>query len=671
MYQISNSGRIFVSPSLGDNKAYNGLAPEPDQAGNGPVKTLGHALWMIDYMRQAGNDRPMTVCLMEDFCIPFAPLKVPAGVTITSWGSRKRLLGGVPVKGWKKDVFNGAACLSAKLPFREGGWHFTDFFVNGKRAEVTRYPAEGTLHVVATEEGRIGGHFAAAHLSGSSKWVQLNTADVAGLDCIEDAMFHFYHYWVDEHSPVESYDPATGRLTMRYCSRFSATAGYEENDHGAVYYYLTNIPNMFCKPNHWYFDQAQEVVYYIPEDPDMDPDSLEAWVPVHSQLFQINSCDVHFKNLEIACTKGDYASMMALDENLDFAGNGDIPYGSDLQAMCWAPGAIIFENASRCTIENCWIHGLGVHAIEIGKGCGQIHICNNRIDDICASAVKVDGECAAGDGARAAHDCRINGNHIFNCGVRYESSCGIIVLNGSNMEIADNEIHDVKYSGISVGFEWGFVPSATYGNRILNNHVYNIGGQLSDMGGIYLLGPQKGTFVVGNRVHDVRRSVYLATGIYLDEGSSCVTVADNVVYNVQDECVFMNYGAMNVVRNNILFSTGTACFRKARQEIYDNVLVEGNIMITDGTPVYGKKCEHVLTQSGRNLVWDISGKSPKMCAARDWDLTQWQQQTRQDTGSIAADPKIPGLLEFDFTLAEDSPAVKMGFQPLPVKTAKP
>lgn len=671
MYQIANSGRIFVSPTQGDNTLFNGLAPQADQVGNGPVKTLGRALWLVDCMRQSGNNRPMTVYLMEDACIPIAPLRVPSGVTITSWGSRKRLLGGVLVEGWKKDTFNGVACLSAKLPPRKKGWHFTDFFVGGKRADVTRYPAEGTLRVLTTEEGRVGGHSYDAHLSGSSKWVQLKKEDVAGLDRMEEAIFHFYHYWVDEHSPVESYDPDTGKLTMVYRSRFSATAGYEEGDPGAVYYYLTNIPNLFGRPNHWYLDREQEVVYYVPEDPDTDPDSLVGWAPVHSQLFQINSCDVHFKNLEIACSKGDYASMMRLDENLNFAGDGDVPYGGDLQAMCWAPGTISYENASRCSIENCWIHGVGVHAIEIGKGCGQIRICNNCIDDICASAVKVDGECIAGDGALLTHDCCISGNHIFNCGVRYASSCGILVTHGNNIEIADNEIHDIKYSGISVGFEWGFEESASFGNRILNNHVYNIGGPLSDLGGIYLLGPQKGTFVVGNRVHDVFRAVYTGVGIYLDEGSSCVTVADNVVYNVQDECIFMHYGAMNVVRNNILFATGSACFRKERPELYDSVLLEGNIMITDGTTVYGKKCEHVLTQSGRNLVWDVSGKSPKMCVNRDWDLQQWQEQTHQDTGSIAANPGIPGLREFDFTLSEDSPALAMGFQPLPKKTVKP
>lgn len=671
MYQITNSGRIFVSNQFGDNKANNGYAPVSDEAGNGPVKTLGHAFWIIDYMRQNGNIRPMTVYLMDDFYMTYAPMEIPEGVTITSWGSRKRIIGGVRVDGWKKDTFNSVSCLSAQLPPRKEGWSFTDFFVGGKRADVTRYPEEGTLHVAATEENYEGGHVPGGHFRGSSKWVELKKEDVANLDRIEDAMFNFYHYWVDEHTPVESYDSATCKLTMAYRSRFSCTAGYEKNDHGAVYYYLTNIPNMFSKPNQWYLDREKGVVYYIPEDPNVDPATLDAYAGMYNQMFRIKGDDVHFENVEIAYSNGDYASMVALDENWDFVYGGDIPHGSDLQAMCWAHGAISFQNAARCSVENCYIHGLGVHAIEIGKGCNNIYVCNNRMEDICASAVKVDGADAAGDAALATYNCRINGNHIGFCGVRYESSCGITVINGNTIEIADNEVHDMKYSGISVGFEWGFVPSATYGNRILNNHIYNIGGPLSDLGGIYLLGPQKGTVVSGNRIHDVTRSIYTAAGIYLDEGSTGVIVENNAIYNVQDECFFMNYGAQNVVRNNIFYGNGISCLRKDRQEAYDSVLVEGNIMITDDSVVYGKKSEHILTQSSRNLVWDVSGKSPRMCQDRDWELEKWQALTHQDEGTIFADPKIPGLKDFDFTLAQDSPALAMGFRPLPEKTAKP
>lgn len=67
------------------------------------------------------------------------------------------------------------------------------------------------------------------------------------------------------------------------------------------------------------------------------------------------------------------------------------------------------------------------------------------------------------------------------------AGCGILLMHASECEISDNEIHDLEYTGISIGWCWGYADSSTYGNIIKGNHIYDIGkGNLSDMGGIYL-----------------------------------------------------------------------------------------------------------------------------------------------------------------------------------------
>ena len=92
---------------------------------------------------------------------------------------------------------------------------------------------------------------------------------------------------------------------------------------------------------------------------------------------------------------------------------GDKKYGSDIQSVCWAPGAIVFEKSDRCRVENCYIHGVGVHGIEIGSGCHDIRIENNLIEDICAGGVKIVG--ASEDGETAVtRNCTVRGNFLSN-----------------------------------------------------------------------------------------------------------------------------------------------------------------------------------------------------------------------------------------------------------------
>ena len=148
---------------------------------------------------------------------------------------------------------------------------------------------------------------------------------------------------------------------------------------------------------------------------------------------------------------------------------GNVGYGSDIQSVCWAPGAIRMKNAKRCTVSNCYIHGVGIHAIDVKTGCRDIRIENNCIDDVCAGGIKVFGGAYEEDESCATRNCVIKGNRISNCGKRYEAGCGVFVAHASCNEIADNEIFNIGYSGISVGWVWGYAPSSTFGNLIRGN----------------------------------------------------------------------------------------------------------------------------------------------------------------------------------------------------------
>jgi len=677
MYSMKNSNTFYVSQSSG-NDYFSGLAPAADEYGNGPFQTLDRALRLIRQMRLTGVDKPLTIELVDDYYLS-APLSLTNGLkrlTIESYGSRKRIIGGVRIEGWQRDTFHDIPCFSAKLPEKEdgGAWAFTDLFVNGKRAKTTRYPKEGMLYLVDTEEQiRSGVHFHAEHNSGNSKWFIVHPEDLAELDRIEDATINYYHYWIDEHSPIESYDRESGKLVMAYTSRFSCSAIYEKDSHGATKYYLTNVPNTFGAPCEWYLDREAQTVYYIPEDPSISPEEIEAFAPTVSHLFEIEGEDLRIRDLELTCTTGDYASITPQSLNNELPSK-PIQYGGDIQSVCWAPAAIRIQQATRCEISDCYLHGLGIHGIEIGTACRNVRIEDNHIEDICAGGIKILGRCVDEDTALTTANCTIRGNHIHHCGRRYAAGCGILAMHTSDNEIFDNEIHDLEYSGISAGWVWGYTDSTSYGNRILRNHIYNIGnGNLSDMGGIYLLGRQRGTVVAENRIHDVTCFTYGAWGIYLDEGSSYITVEKNVIYRTGRESLHLHYGSHNVVKNNIFFGGASGCVRVSKDEYHEQIVLEQNIMITDGAPFYTRRGAHTLA-SRRNILWDRSGNAPILFEHKDgtrYDRQTWQETFGHDKGSLFADPKLERLEDFDFTLAQDSPALSLGFQPLPVRVAKP
>ncbi len=675
MYNFYNSSIIYVSQKIGDDRYYNGLSPEPDNFGNGPFKTIRRALSSIAQRRVSGMDRPITISLLDDQYIEetleisfekqVASLCTVAGngITIESYGDRKKIIGGFKLDGWKKDVFNGTECLSAKIPVKEDGSPrcFDDLFVNGKRASKTRYPKVGTFKAVATEiDVGEGGNPRA-----SSKWFIAHKEDLEYISNIEDATINFFHYWVDEHTPVESYDRESGKLVLKYQPRYQMSTQYEPDDHtSALHYYLENVPEEFSEKNQWYLDRNAGIVYYIPEVMPNNLDDIMAYAPTVFKIFDIfgsadkKISDIRLSNLELVCSRGDCVYIDPTD---------GISYASDVQSMANAHGTINFKNAVGCSVSDCYIHGTGTYAINIEDGCRSIRVENNYMDDLGAGGVKIckmPADCEEKDYTR---NCIIKGNKITNCGKRFAAGCGIILCDSIDNEIAENEIAHLEYSGISVGWVWGYRDSLSRGNLIRDNHIHHVGqGNLSDMGGIYLLGKQPGTIVSGNRIHDITAAHYGAWGLYPDEGSSYVTFENNVIYNTKTEAFHLHYGSYNIVRNNI-FAFGNGCIRVTHNEFHDCAAFENNILLTDGGKIYGTYNAPPATIAKRNIMWDLQNGSPLVFDDEhsiSVSLEEWQNGFGKDLGSIVADPMFKNAREFDFTLDENSPAIRLGFKPL-------
>jgi len=247
-----------------------------------------------------------------------------------------------------------------------------------------------------------------------------------------------------------------------------------------------------------------------------------------------------------------------------------------------------------------------------------------------------------------------DGGHIFPCAV------GIIIFHASDNSLIHNEISNLRYSGISAGWIWGYATSPSKRNIIRFNHIHHLGwGELCDMGGVYTLGASEGTVVSDNLIHHVYSYDYGGWGLYTDEGSYGITMENNLVYACKNSGFHQHYGKENIIRNNIFAFNVIAQLQATRVEEHRSISFTNNIIYFARGTLLTSNWHKFNLLTDYNCYFDTRTTDVRFA---DKSFAEWQKSGK-DIHSVVADPLFADPENFDFRIASQKVARKIGFKP--------
>ncbi|HWQ91178.1 MAG TPA: right-handed parallel beta-helix repeat-containing protein [Clostridia bacterium] len=663
----------FVSTQ--GNDLWSGRKAVPSKGSEGPFATVHRALAAVREARSVqGVPQPATIYIKEGTYYLHKPIELtPEDSHLQIRAGQKEspiLSGGRLIAGWRKSKAaskQGRSVWVADLPeAARGRWEFVELWTNGKPATRARFPNRGYLSVGELPDKTAqwtDGHFRFRVQKGDLDALE----DLAGADAMVMTR------WVESRLPVLGFEKADGVIRLSKRSVFQLSPG--------DLYYLEGGLEMLDEPGEWCLDGRQGKLFYVPREGER-LDTLQAVAPVLSRILILKGRpeqgayirNVEFENLTFSHSEWNFPG--GFDQESTRPNVWPPPekeVGGFAQAAIGVPGAVWGEGVRNSVFTKCRFQNLGGYGMELARGCSSNTIQQCEFMNLGAGGIRLGETVLRSDPREHSRGNVIRDCAIHHGGRMFHSAIGIWIGQSPDNEVTHNLIHDFYYTGISVGWTWGYGPTLATNNLVAFNHVHHIGVQsdgdgpiLSDMGGIYTLGMQPGTRIVNNLWHDIAGFRYGGWGIYLDEGSSSILAESNVVYRTTHGGFHQHYGATNVVQNNVFAFARDHQVQRSRPETHSSFRFQKNIVLFDSGVLFGGTwsggCE--LNQ---NVYWDLRGKEVPFPGTT---LEKWRAEGR-DVHSLIVDPEFIAAGKNDFRLKTSSPALKLGFKPINLDSVGP
>lgn len=478
---------------------------------------------------------------------------------IRSVGDEKVILsGGISIKGWKKQ---GKVWVADVPAFNGRPLDFRQLWVNGKKAVRARdvEDFEKMNRICSVDEKNEILYVPAVSIR--------RLIDNKGNLKAKYAEMVLHQMWCVANLRIRSVEVQGDSAAIRFHqpeSRIQFEHPWPRpmvttDGHNSAFY-LTNARELQDVPGEWYHNIDARKVYYYPREGEKMQEA-EVIVPAVETLVRVEGtldrpvCHIRFEKITFSYTtwmrpseKGHVplqAGMYLTDGyRIDPKMQRDyLNHPLDNQGWLGRPAAAVRVVAARqIDFERCRFEHLGSTGLDYEEAVqgGVVRGCLFR--DIAGNGLLVGSFSPAAHETHLPYDpaerrevCtqqQINNCYFTEIGNEDWGCLAIAAGYVGDVNIEHNEISEVPYSGISLGWGWTQTVNCMRNNRVHANLIHHYAKHMYDVAGIYTLGSQPKSYVTENCVHSIYKPGYVHDPnhwfyLYTDEGSSFITVRDN------------------------------------------------------------------------------------------------------------------------------------------------
>jgi len=392
--------------------------------------------------------------------------------------------------------------------------------------------------------------------------------------------------------------------------------------------WIENAYELLDSEGEWYLDRSAGMLYYKPRTGE-NMDNAKVILPrLETLISGSNISNVQFKGITFS-----YATWLFPNSK-----NGFSCTQADWSDNKQIEGNIFFDHCEKLRLEDNTFTHLGVTGLQIFTGCKNNMIYNNCFEDISGSAISIGNLKYSNPTEKdLVKDNTVENNIIKNIAVEYEGCVGILVGYSEHTVITHNELRNLPYTAISVGWGWSNKTITGKNNEVSYNLIDSIMIKLKDGGGIYTLSSQPGAHVHDNYIN---HQFNTSGSLYPDEGSSNMNWNHNVVSNTKRWLHLWNPHMLNDTIENNFYDTKSQVIKGTNCIVQNNVFVSDNKWPTEAITIM-KNAGRIdipvkdVSLSNKKIALNVGRKTQILYILSPCNSTNKQVSWKSDNNRLA------------------------------------